>query len=293
MANDEESPPGNDSKLNRKKGTSYGALSANEAYQLKDAVASQLAHQIKKQGTGENHAAGGEFIKSAVFGGLDGIITTFATVTTVAGARLSSKVVLILGIAHLFADGISMGLGDYTSTKAEQELVRKEREREEWECDSNLDLEVEEMVEIFQGKGLSRPDAEIIMKTLAKYRKPFVDLMMIEELGMNPNDDDDAFMGGFITFVSFVVFGAVPLLPYVVALLPGVDMTSDTQLNLSLVLTAVTMFVLGTIKGKYVADEWLHAGFHGVQMTALGCLAAFLGWAIGFALSQMGLKDMA
>lgn len=67
------------------------------------------------------------------------------------------------------------------------------------------------MVDIFRKKGLSKEDAELIMNTLSKYRTPFVDLMMIEELGMNPHDDDDAFTGGVITFVSFVIFGAIPL----------------------------------------------------------------------------------
>lgn len=59
-------------------------------------------------------------ISSALsYGGLDGIITTFATVTSVAGAELSASVIVVLGISHLFADGLSMGMGDAMSSQAE------------------------------------------------------------------------------------------------------------------------------------------------------------------------------
>lgn len=61
----------------------------------------------------------GKYIKSIVYGGLDGIITTFAVVSSVSGAALESKIVLILGFANLVADGFSMAVGDYLSTKAE------------------------------------------------------------------------------------------------------------------------------------------------------------------------------
>jgi len=191
----------------------YGATDdrsgkAREAFQSGDVEQSRKAHD---NAAVERHLAGGDYIKSAVYGGLDGIITTFATVTTVAGAKMSATVVLILGIAHLFADGISMGLGDYSSTVAEQQLMVRERKREEWEYDNYKEGEVKEMVDLYVQKGISRKDANLIMTTLAKYKEPFIDIMMFEELQMNPYDDTNAFMGGVVTFISFVIFGSVPL----------------------------------------------------------------------------------
>lgn len=70
---------------------------------------------------GEKHQSGGEYIKSAVYGGMDGIVTTYSVVMGVLGANLSMGVVLALGLANLFGDGLSMALGDYLSTKAEIE----------------------------------------------------------------------------------------------------------------------------------------------------------------------------
>ena len=58
------------------------------------------------------------FIKPAVFGATDGIITTFAVVASVAGAQLPPSVVIIMGIANMFADGVSMGLGDYLGERS-------------------------------------------------------------------------------------------------------------------------------------------------------------------------------
>ena len=74
----------------------------------------------------------GDFVKSLIFGGLDGIITTFAVVAAVAGSNMDSDVVILMGIANLLADGISMGLGDFLSEIAENNYVNKEREREMW-----------------------------------------------------------------------------------------------------------------------------------------------------------------
>lgn len=77
-------------------------------------------------------SAGSDYLKSIVFGGLDGIITTFAVIATVAGADLDVKIVILMGFANLVADGISMGFGDCLSSKAEQEFVENEYGREKW-----------------------------------------------------------------------------------------------------------------------------------------------------------------
>ena len=105
---------------------------AQEAYRHHDPEASKKAHQVGA--APEQHQTGhGQYIKSFVYGGLDGIVTTFAVVAGVAGANLSASVVLILGVANLIADGISMAFGDYLSTKAENEYMAMERVRETWE----------------------------------------------------------------------------------------------------------------------------------------------------------------
>jgi VIT1/CCC1 family predicted Fe2+/Mn2+ transporter len=82
----------------------------------------------------ENHVKGGEFLKSMLYGGFDGILTTFALMMSLlASGEENSTKILALGIANLIADGISMGVADFFSSKSEQEMTIKERDRETWE----------------------------------------------------------------------------------------------------------------------------------------------------------------
>lgn len=74
----------------------------------------------------------GDYVKSMIFGGLDGILTSFAIVAGAAGGRLPVEVVLVLGFSNIFADAFSMGMGEYLSSKAHNEFVLKEKERETW-----------------------------------------------------------------------------------------------------------------------------------------------------------------
>ena len=103
-----------------------------------------------------------------VFGGLDGIITTFAVVAAVSGADMSGDVVILMGIANLVSDGISMGLGDYFSEKSEKDYIKNEWKRETWELKNYPEGEKAEMVELYEENGVPKEDAEIIINTMAK-----------------------------------------------------------------------------------------------------------------------------
>lgn len=67
------------------------------------------------------------WIREFVYGSIDGTVTTFAVVAGSAGASLSATVVLVLGLANLFADGFAMGVGNYLSTKADHHAAVNER----------------------------------------------------------------------------------------------------------------------------------------------------------------------
>ena len=88
---------------------------ARDAWKKGDVEAARRAHNASA--ADEKHRTGsGKYIKSIVYGGLDGTITTFAAIAGVAGASLSSGIVLIMGLANLLADGLSMSIGDYLSS---------------------------------------------------------------------------------------------------------------------------------------------------------------------------------
>ncbi|KAG9404849.1 hypothetical protein AC1031_005061 [Aphanomyces cochlioides] len=230
----------------------YGATKsdAQTAHLLQDVDASRRIHIAKMQGAApEAHLDNGGHIKSAVFGGLDGIITTFATVTSVAGSGLPHAVILILGLAHLVADGLSMGMGDVLSTQAKIDLIQHERSREVWELENFPEGELQEMIQLYESKGVSTDDATLVVNTLSRYKEAFVDIMMVEELGLMPVDEDEnPLIGGFVTFGSFMLFGSVPLLSYLINLIPGLHLSSDQALWGSCLLTALTLFLIGAVK---------------------------------------------
>lgn len=94
---------------------------------------------------------------------------------------MTSEVVLVLGFANLMADGLSMGIGDYLSERSELDFIQSERDREEWEFTNFQEGEIAEMLEIYVSKGLSPEDAELILNTMAKYPKFFIDHMVRED----------------------------------------------------------------------------------------------------------------
>ena len=153
-----------------------------------------------------------------MFGGLDGIITTFAVVAASVGGNLSSDVILLMGFANLIADGLSMGFGDYLSSQAEVDYTKAEHTREKWELENYPEGEKREMVELYMKRGMTEEDAVSVIDVMAKYKNFFLDVMMVEELGLMPPDEDDKpWKNGVVTFVAFVFFGFIPLLSYVMA----------------------------------------------------------------------------
>jgi hypothetical protein len=91
----------------------------------KDPSKSKAAHDGKVAATEDHSGGGGAYIKSVVFGGLDGIVAVFSVVTGGAGGNLSGRAILIFSLANLIADAFAMGLGDYLSSRAEENLGKK------------------------------------------------------------------------------------------------------------------------------------------------------------------------
>ena len=227
--------------------------------------------------TPEHHLALGSHIKSAVYGGLDGTITTFALVAGVAGASLGAGIVLILGFANLIADGISMAVGDYLSTKSQQEYQRSERKREESEVETVPETEKKEMIDIYISKGMTESDAKEMASILSKHKKAWVDVMMVEELKIL-EDNTSPLKNAFVTFASFIVFGLMPLLAYLISLI------FHLQFNLfaaAIILTGITLFLLGSIKTKITGKNWFTSG---MEMLLLGAIAAIAAYIVGYAL---------
>lgn len=223
----------------------------------------------------------GKYLKSWVYGGLDGIVTTFAVVAGVAGASLHSGVILILGFANLIADGISMAIGDYISTKSQNEYYDLERKREEWEIENNPKGEEKEMIEIYRKKGLNNKDSRAIVEILKRNKDFWIDTMMNDELELSKSSESPK-KNAIFTFISFLIFGFVPLFLYVIGSIFNFSISRGFMWTS--ILTSVAMFSLGSLKTKVTGKNWVKSG---IETLLIGGAAATAAYFVGEFLSKI------
>jgi len=144
-----------------------------------------------------------EYIGEFVYGGIDGSVTTFAVVAGATGGGLDSSVVIILGFANLIADGFSMSVGSYLSTKSEKHNYEKHKAIEYWEIEHLREREIEEVREIYTKYGFEGKLLEDIVAHIITDKDRWVEVMMKEELEMQAETKTPLGMGA-ATFAAFL-----------------------------------------------------------------------------------------
>jgi len=213
----------------------------------------------------------GKYIGDLIYGANDGIITTFAVVAGAVGASLSPVVIIILGFANIFADGISMGASNYLSIRSEQDYAKAQRKKEEWEVDNLREIEIDEIREIFERKGFRGSDLKKAVEVITSDRKIWVDTMMIDELRIMEDEGENPIKHGLATVAAFFLAGIVPLLAYVI---PGVPNT----FWVAVVLGMVSLFIVGALRSLVTAVTWLRGG---LEMLFVGSGAAMVAFIVG------------
>ena len=211
------------------------------------------------------------YLRDWVYGGIDGAITTFAIVAGAVGAGFSDRVALILGIANVVADGFSMAAANYSGTKAESDDYHRLRAVEERHIRQAPEGELEEVRQIFAGKGFEGEDLQRVVQVITADRQRWIDTMMVEEYGLplNPRDPRRAATS---TFIAFLLCGLVPLIPILL------DFPSPFITAIGL--TAVVFFAIGSAKGRWSTVAWWRSG---LETLGIGLGAAALAYGIGFA----------
>ncbi len=215
------------------------------------------------------------YLRDWVYGGIDGAVTTFAIVAGVVGADLSARVVLILGAANLLADGFSMAAGNYAATKAEHDDYERIRRMEERHIRVAPEGEREEIRQLFQAKGFEGTDLERAVEVITSSTTRWVDMMMAEEHGVPPINRSPK-MAALATFTAFLLCGLVPLLPFVASLAADV--------LLSVVMTALVFFAIGSLKSRWSTANWWWSG---VETLLIGMAAAGVAYAVGVLLKSI------
>ncbi|MGQ9516299.1 MAG: VIT1/CCC1 transporter family protein [Anaerolineae bacterium] len=258
---------------------------ARRAFRQKDGRASARAHSpdaIAGAFAERHGGASHQYIGDLVYGGLDGIITTFAVVSGVAGAELGTHVVLILGLANLFADGFSMATGAFLSAKSEREYYENERFREAWEIEHFPEGERLELYQLYLHQGYSEEDARTLVEIKTKDPQTWLQSMMVEELGLLP-DERKPLLSALATLVAFVTAGSLPLLVYLAGMV--IPIPPPLAFPTSLALSALALFGLGAAKVHVTGQNPIRSG---LEMLIVGGLAAGVAYAVGALLKGLG-----
>lgn len=224
------------------------------------------------------------YLRDFIYGAIDGTVTTFAIVAGVAGAALSTGIVLILGLANLIGDGFSMAVSNFLGTRAMQQLREEAWKMEEEHIEKIPEGEKEEVRQIFAAKGFQGKDLERAVEIITADRQRWINMMLTEELGM-PIETPSAWRAAAVTFLAFIAVGAIPLVPYLYKL--AFPASTLPLFFSSSVITGAAFFIVGALKSRFVGQNWFAAG---LETLIAGGGAAAIAYLIGALLKDLATR---
>jgi len=210
-------------------------------------------------------------IREFVFGIQDGLISTVGLLTGVQSATGNRSTVLLTGLAAMVTGGLSMATGSYLATRAEKEIFDKELKDQEAFTHEEFYQAKEGLLEALAKEGLSREVAYRIVKLMAHEKKVFLRTFQEKVLGIGSAEIRSPFKAATVMYVSFMIGGGIPLLPYCIG-------GGTHALLLSCALSAVTLFGVGFWKGKLARRS---AMISGLQFFAVAVGSALVGFLVG------------
>jgi VIT1/CCC1 family predicted Fe2+/Mn2+ transporter len=233
---------------------------AHQADHLPHAIAARLLEPRRSS-----------YLGDAVLGGIDGCVTTFAVVAAALGAGFSGTVVIILGVANLLADGLSMAVSNYLGTRSQHEELEEARREEERHIKEFPEGEREEIRQIFAAKGFSGETLGRIVETVTQNRKLWIDTMLTEELGFQL-EARNPLRAGLSTFLAFVVVGLVPLVPFLL----GPIVPQNQRFLVSSIVTGIAFAAVGVAKGVVLKRPLFSSGLQTLVVGGAAAIVAFL-----------------
>ena len=212
------------------------------------------------------------YLRDWIYGGIDGTITTFAVVSGVVGGQLPPLVILILGFANLLADGFSMAASNYLGSKAELEQQQNYQALESKHIEIAPRNEKDEIRQIFRNKGLEGDTLEDVVNAITSNKPLWINTLLQEEYGLS-SIIRSPLKAALYTFLSFVFFGLMPLLPYILAF--------SNPFFWSCFLTGLEFFIIGSVKSHWSLRSWWYSG---IETLTIGTIAAALAYIIGLLL---------
>ena len=178
------------------------------------------------------------WLRAAVLGSNDGIVSVAALVVGVAGASDSSGFILTAGIAGILAGALSMAVGEYVSVSAQRDTERVLLAKERYELEHESEKELEELAMLYQAKGLTRATAVAVANELTA-RDAFAAHVDIE-LHIDPNNLANPWQAAFASAASFF---AGALIPVIAIILPPASM----RIPVTFIAVLIALIITGSL----------------------------------------------
>ncbi|MEV4785191.1 VIT1/CCC1 transporter family protein [Streptomyces tuirus] len=220
----------------------------------------------------DNHThrdVNGGWLRPAVFGAMDGLVSNLALMTGVAGGAVGQHTVVLSGLAGLAAGAFSMAAGEYTSVASQRELVEAELDVERRQLRKHPKDEEAELAALYESRGVEPALAREVARQLSKDPEQALEIHAREELGIDPGDLPSPTVAAVSSFGSFALGALIPVLPY---LLGASSMWPAVMSAL------LGLFLCGAVVAKVTARSWWYSG---LRQLLLGGAAAGVTYALG------------
>jgi len=215
------------------------------------------------------------YLRDWIYGGIDGSIATFAVITGVVGARLSAFVLIIMGMTTTLAEGFAMAAGNFLATRSEQHNIDHLEAIERRHIELAPEGEREEVRQIFAAKGFAGPDLDRAVELITSDKDRWIQTMLTEEYGL-PLQPRSEWMAALATLSAFIICGLAPLIPFLAGM--------ERAFPISIVITAVVFFIIGSIKSRWSMIAWWRSG---LSTLFVGGVAAALAYVVGVLLKRL------
>jgi vacuolar iron transporter family protein len=199
--------------------------------------ASQPGPQIGHQ----HRDVSGGWLRPAVFGAMDGLVTNVSLIAGVGGGGLARHTIVLTGLAGLAAGAFSMATGEYVSVSSQNELVAAEVEKERQELETNPEDERDELAAMYRMRGVDADVAEKFVRQLSRHPEEALRVHVREELGVDHHDLPSPYLAAGASLLTFACGALIPLLPYLFGF---------SSLAAAVILAAVVAFAGGGLVAR-------------------------------------------
>lgn len=211
-------------------------------------------------------------LRAVIFGVSDGLVSNLSLIMGVAGAVAANPSFIILaGIAGLMAGAFSMAAGEYISMQSQRELFERQIALERAEMEAMPEEEEAELAASYRAKGFAPDEAARIAKRIFEDPQTALDMLVREELGLDPDQLGSPWAAAGGSFIAFAIGAAIPVVPYLVA--GGIGATIA-----SLALSLIALFAVGAGVSLLTGRSLLYSG---ARQLGIGLAASLVTYFIG------------